>query len=172
MNTADQSMSLAARIQGVILDVDGVLTNGQITYSDSGEERKSFHVQDGASIKLLQQHGIEIAIISGRKSPAVNRRAEELGIKYVIQGAHSKSQALDELLNAGFCNDNLCAIGDDLADLELYARENVTLKATVANGHPVVRARADFVTQRGGGEGVIVELAQLILQAQDRWDFD
>jgi 3-deoxy-D-manno-octulosonate 8-phosphate phosphatase (KDO 8-P phosphatase) len=172
MDTTDQSMSLAARIKGVILDVDGVLTNGQITYSDRGEELKSFHVQDGASIKLLQRHGIEVAIISGRESPAVNRRAEELGLKYVIQGAHSKSQALDQLLDAGFCKDNLCAIGDDLADLELYARENVTLKATVANGHPVVRARADFVTQRSGGEGVIVELAQLILQAQDRWDFD
>lgn len=172
MDIPDQSTSLAARIKGVILDVDGVLTNGQITYSDGGEELKSFHVQDGASIKLLQQHGIEIAIISGRKSLAVTRRAEELGIKYVIQGAHSKSQALDQLLNAGFCNDNLCAIGDDLADLELYARENVTLKATVANGHPAVQARADFVTQRSGGEGVIVELAQLILQAQDRWEFD
>ena len=172
MDIPDQSTSLAARIKGVILDVDGVLTNGQITYSDGGEELKSFHVQDGASIKLLQQHGIEVAIISGRKSLAVTRRAEELGIKYVIQGAHSKSQALDQLLDAGFCRDNLCAIGDDLADLELYARQNVTLKVTVANGHPVVRARADFVTQRRGGEGVIVELAQLILKAQDRWEFD
>ena len=91
--------------------------------------------------------------------------------EYVIQGAHSKSQALDELLNAGFCNDNLCAIGDDLADLELYARENVTLTRT-ANGHPVVRARADFVTQRGGGEGVIVDAQAADPQAQDRWDFD
>ena len=88
MDTADQSMSLAARIQGVILDVDGVLTNGQIIYSDRGEELKTFNVQDGASIKLLQKHGIEVAIISGRESPAVSRRAEELGIKYVIQGAH------------------------------------------------------------------------------------
>ena len=172
MDTADQSMSLAARIQGVILDVDGVLTNGQIIYSDSGEELKTFNVQDGASIKLLQKHGIEVAIISGRESPAVSRRAEELGIKYVIQGAQSKSKALDQLLDAGFCSNNLCAIGDDLADLELYAKENVTLKATVANGHPVVCTRADFVTQRSGGEGVIVELAQLILRAQDRWEFD
>ncbi|MFL2518135.1 MAG: KdsC family phosphatase [Candidatus Azotimanducaceae bacterium] len=172
MDIQDQTTLLASQVKGIILDVDGVLTNGQINYSDSGEEIKSFHVQDGASIKLLQNHEIEVAIISGRTSPAVTRRAQELGIKYVQQSAQSKSQALDELLEAGFCKNNLCAIGDDLADLELYARKNVTLKVTVANGHPAVQARADFVTQRKGGEGVIVELAQLILKAQGRWNFE
>ena len=98
MDIQDQTTLLASQVKGIILDVDGVLTNGQINYSDSGEEIKSFHVQDGASIKLLQNHEIEVAIISGRTSPAVTRRAQELGIKYVQQSAQSKSQALDELL--------------------------------------------------------------------------
>ena len=171
MDAQDGLESIAAQIRGVILDVDGVLTNGQIIYSDRGEEIKSFHVQDGTSIKLLQQHGIEVAIISGRNSPAVTRRAEELGIKHIQQGAGSKSQALDLLQDAGFCANNLCVIGDDLADLELYARTEVIFKVTVANGHPAVLTRADLVTQRNGGDGVIVELAQFILQAQNSWDF-
>ena len=171
MKAEDRSESLAAQIKGVVLDVDGVLTNGQITYTDGGEEIKSFHVQDGSSIKLLRQHGIEVAIISGRSSPAVTRRAHELNIKHVQQGASSKSQALDTLLANGFCPNNLCAIGDDLADLELYARPEVVFKVTVANGHPAVLAAADFATQRRGGDGVIVELAELILKAQHSWDF-
>ena len=171
MNAQDRLESIAAKIKGVILDVDGVLTNGQIIYGDRGEEIKSFHVQDGTSIKLLQQHGIEVAIISGRNSPVVTRRAEELDIEHIQQGASSKSQALDTLQAAGFCAANLCAIGDDLADLELYARTDVIFKVTVANGHPAVLTRADLVTRRNGGDGVIVELAKFILNAQNSWDF-
>lgn len=164
--------SLAARIAGVILDVDGVLTNGQIVYSDGGEELKFFHVQDGASIKLLIASGIEVAIISGRDSPAVSRRAAELGIQHVLQGVSSKSQALDSLFSRGFIDHDLCAIGDDLADLQLFSRTEVILKATVANAHPAVIAAADFVTLRQGGEGASVELVQLILQSQNRWSFN
>jgi 3-deoxy-D-manno-octulosonate 8-phosphate phosphatase (KDO 8-P phosphatase) len=163
--------SLAKQVTGIILDVDGVLTNGQIVYSDNGAELKFFHVQDGASIKLLMKNGIQVAIISGRDSPVVNRRADELGIQHVFQGASSKSQALDELIANGFVDHNLCAIGDDLADLELYARPEITLRATVANGHPAVIKEADFATKRQGGEGAIVELAELILQSQGRWNF-
>jgi len=148
-----------------------VLTNGQIVYSDNGEELKFFHVQDGASIKLLLQNNIAVAIISGRSSPAVSRRAQELGIEHVIQGAASKSLALDTLIQNGFVDNNLCAIGDDLADLELYSRAEISLKATVANAHPAVLAKADFATQQQGGEGAIVELVELILTAQDCWNF-
>jgi 3-deoxy-D-manno-octulosonate 8-phosphate phosphatase (KDO 8-P phosphatase) len=164
--------ALAAKVGGVVLDVDGVLTNGQIVYSDRGDELKFFHVQDGASIKLLMRSGIEVAIISGRNSSAVSRRAEELGIKHVLQGASCKSQALDTLINDGFIDHDLCAIGDDLADLDLYARAEVILKATVANAHPAVLTQADFTTQRQGGEGATVELVELILKSQGRWDLE
>ncbi|MEC7413466.1 MAG: hypothetical protein VYB97_04940 [Pseudomonadota bacterium] len=166
-----QLRSLAKQVTGIILDVDGVLTNGQIVYSDNGAELKFFNVQDGASIKLLMKNGLQIAIISGRVSRAVSRRAQELGIQHVLQGVASKSQALDRLITDGFADHNLCAIGDDLADLELYARPEIVLKATVPNGHPAVLERADFATTRRGGEGAIVDLAQLILQSQDRRTF-
>jgi len=83
---------IASNVRGVIFDVDGVLTNGQLTYSDDGHEYKTFHVQDGASIKLLQQHNIVVGIITGRRSPTVARRARELDIRYLIQGADSKAE--------------------------------------------------------------------------------
>lgn len=163
---------IAKTIQGIVFDVDGVLTNGRIIYSDSGVETKHFHVRDGASIKLLANKGIEIAIITGRESTMVSRRAEELGIVHVVQGADSKTDALQTLMDNGFPSQNLCAIGDDIQDLQLFNHPSITLRATVADAHPVVLAKADFTTLRGGGEGVALELAELILQAQGKWDFD
>ena len=163
---------IAKTIKGVIFDVDGVLTNGKIIYSDTGVETKHFHVRDGASIKLLANRGIEIAIITGRESTIVNRRAEELNIVHVVQGADSKTDALQSLMENGFPNHDLCAVGDDIQDLPLFNHPSVTLRATVADAHPVVLARANFTTLRTGGEGVALELAELILKAQGKWNFD
>ena len=160
----------AALVQAVLLDVDGVLTDGRITYTADGTELKSFHVQDGASIKLLAQHGIEIGIVTGRQSVMVERRANELGINHLVQGAASKPQALAQLCEAGFPDLNICVIGDDLQDLALFQLPAVCLTATVSDAHPAVLAKADFVTERGGGEGVIVELAMLILKAKGLWE--
>jgi len=162
---------LARSIRGIVLDVDGVLTDGKIVYSSDGSEQKHFHVQDGGSLKLLASQGIALAIITGRNSNIVQRRAEELGISFVRQGADSKAVALNELILEGFPASDLCAIGDDIQDFQLFEHPAVTLTATVANAHPAVLARAQFVTQRCGGEGVIVELSELLLRAQELWNY-
>ena len=168
----DPLHDLAQSINGIVLDVDGVLTDGKIIYGTDGREYKHFNVQDGSSLKLLAAQGIALAIISGRSSSIVQRRAEELGIFHVSQGADDKASALDQLIAEGFPAKNLCAIGDDLQDLQLFQHPAVTLTATVANAHPTVLSKAQFVTQREGGSGVIVELGELILRAQQRWPFD
>ena len=163
--------ALARSIEGIVLDVDGVLTDGKITYSSDGSELKSFHVQDGGSLKLLASQGIAIAIITGRQSSIVERRAKELGITFVQQGVDSKATSLDQIIDNGFPAADLCVIGDDLQDLELFSHGAVSLAATVANAHPAVLDRAQFVTQRQGGAGVIVELAELILRAKELWPY-
>ena len=171
-NTQNPLYDLARSIAGIVLDVDGVLTDGKIIYSSDGSEQKHFHVQDGGSLKLLAAQGIALAIITGRNSNVVQRRAEELGISFIRQGAHSKAEALDELILEGFPASNLCAIGDDIQDFQLFEHRAVTLTATVANAHPAVLAKAQFVTQRCGGEGVIVELSELLLRARERWHYE
>ena len=100
----------AARIDGLVLDVDGVLTDGKITYNNKGEESKNFHVRDGSSIKLLLKSGIDIAILSGRNSPSVERRAEELGITKIVLGAESKLNGLQKLREKGFAPQEILAI--------------------------------------------------------------
>jgi len=164
-----QLEKIAANICAIVFDVDGVLTDGRITYSDDGHELKQFHVQDGASIKMLANAGIQIAIITGRRSPIVARRARELGIRHVLQGADNKAHALDELIRDGFPDDHCAAIGDDLQDVALFDHASVTLSMTVPNAHPLVLERAQFVTQRAGGSGVVVDIAELVLRAQDKW---
>ena len=159
----------AAALRGIVFDVDGVLTDGRIIYTDDGHELKQFNVQDGASLKLLANAGLAIAIITGRRSPIVARRARELGIDFVQQGADNKSQALDLLLEQGFPDTNLAAVGDDLQDLKLFGHAAVSLGITVPNAHPEVLKRADAVTHRAGGDGVAVELAEWILKTQDKW---
>jgi 3-deoxy-D-manno-octulosonate 8-phosphate phosphatase (KDO 8-P phosphatase) len=159
------------KVSGIIFDVDGVLTDGRIIYTDDGHELKQFHVQDGASLKLLMEHGIDIAIITGRRSPMVARRTRELGIKHVIQGASSKSAALESLIEQGFPGSNLAAVGDDIQDLQLADHAGVSVFISVPNGHPEAIKRADMVTKRPGGEGVAVEIAQAVLMAQDKWPF-
>ena len=175
MNTSEPEAQRAddriAHLRGIIFDVDGVLTDGRIIYSDAGHELKQFHVQDGASIKLLAANEIAVAIITGRNSPAVTRRAQELGIEYLLQGASDKAAALDQLIARGFPNANLAAVGDDLADLQIFDHAAVDLAISVPNGHPATLARADWVTGRAGGDGVVVEIAQRILEAQNKWPF-
>ena len=164
-----QLKKLAAEIRGIVFDVDGVLTDGRITYTDDGHELKQFHVQDGASLKMLARAGIALAIITGRRSPIVSRRARELGIQYVVQGADNKANALDKLISDGFPHTHCAAIGDDMQDVALYDHAAVSLSMTVPNAHPLVLERAQFVTQREGGAGVVVDIAELILGAQDKW---
>ena len=129
---------IAALVNGIVLDVDGILTDGKIIYGSDGSEYKQFHVRDGASIKLLAEHGVALAMITGRSSNMVSRRAQELGITHLIQGASCKAEALDTLIGAGFPGSQLCAIGDDVQDLKLFAHPAISLTATVADAHPAV----------------------------------
>jgi len=169
--TNDPLLKRASKITGIIFDVDGVLTDGRIIYSDDGRELKQFNVQDGSSLKLLAEHGIDLAIITGRRSNVVARRARELGIQHVKQGASSKSTALNELIAEGFSTANNAAVGDDLQDLDVFNHPSVNFSFTVPNAHPVTLKHADYITQRRGGDGVVVEIAQLILTAQGKWAF-
>ena len=162
----------AARIDGLILDVDGVLTDGKITYNDKGEESKNFHVRDGSSIKLLLKNGIDIAILSGRNSQSVERRAEELGITKIVLGAESKLNGFQKLREKGFASQEILAIGDDLADLELFSHPNISLSATVEDAAEFIKSKVDFVTEKAGGNGIMFEIAELILTSKDLWPYE
>lgn len=160
--------SRAARIELLLLDVDGVLTDGGIIYADDGTEIKRFHVRDGAGLKAWQLAGHRVAILSGRRSPAVERRAAELGITIVLQGRADKRPAFEEVLAAsGLSPDQVCAIGDDLPDLPVLRRAG--LAVAVADACPEVRAIADYVTTVPGGTGAVRDAAEWLLKLQGKW---
>jgi len=166
----DTFTDLARSLRLISFDVDGVLTDGRIIYTDDGHELKAFNVQDGAAIKLLQARGIEVAFLTGRSSAIVERRAAELGVTQLHQGLASKRPALESLgRDLGIDLAAMAHVGDDLPDLELFAM--VGLAISVPNGHPAVIVRADYVTRARGGEGVARELAELILKAREDWPY-
>jgi 3-deoxy-D-manno-octulosonate 8-phosphate phosphatase (KDO 8-P phosphatase) len=172
MPIAEPSLSLVRRAAGIrllVLDVDGVLTDGRITYTAEGVEVKSFHVRDGSGIVFWQKLGGRVAIISGRSSPAVDVRAAELGVTSVTQGAGDKAAALANVLSVtGHRLEEVCAIGDDLPDLPLLTV--CGLGVAVADACPEARAAAHYVTQANGGRGAVREVIELLLRAQGRWD--
>jgi 3-deoxy-D-manno-octulosonate 8-phosphate phosphatase (KDO 8-P phosphatase) len=166
MTTPQQA---ASHIQLLLLDVDGVLTDGRLYYGNNGEELKAFHIQDGLGIKLLQRNGIEVGIITGRTSTLLTRRTNELGINLVIQGREDKSTALDELLtNHPYPLKAIAFMGDDLPDLAVIRR--VGLGMTVANASTTVAQHALWQATRKGGEGAVREAAEFILNAQGKLD--
>ena len=154
-------------LRGLILDVDGVMTSGAISYDDSGNEVKTFHVQDGYGIHALIHAGIRVAIMSGRHSAAVDRRAQELDITDVYQGLKDKSVALSSFAQRhGFAYTELAHIGDDIPDLSLF--NQVGLSVAVANAVPQLKQSADLVLTRSGGDGAIREFADLLLSVQQK----
>ncbi|GAA0689563.1 HAD hydrolase family protein [Marinobacterium maritimum] len=158
-----------AGIRLAVFDVDGILTDGRLNFLADGREVKSFHTLDGLGIKLLQRCGIETAIITGRRSPQVEQRAEALGITYLRQGREDKLVALDELWSqSGHCAADTAYIGDDLPDLAAIRAS--AFGACVPNGHPLVRKEADWVTSAAGGKGAAREFCELILAAQGKLD--
>ena len=160
----------AKTLQLVIFDVDGVLTDGRLYYTDAGEQCKAFHVHDGSAIKLLLSNGIEVAIISGRESASVARRAAELGIRHVYQGAQDKVVALADLSHVTkIAPEQMAHVGDDLPDIDLFGK--VGLAIAVANGHRVAQDVANFVTNASGGQGAAADVCQLILTAQGKWPY-
>lgn len=157
-----------ATIQAISFDVDGVLTDGGITYLDDGRELKTFNVQDGAATKLLLGAGIRIAWITGRESVIVARRAQELGIEHLYQGQADKRAAFTDFLQrTGIAAGQSAHVGDDLPDLDLFALAGLGI--AVPNAHPEVLARAGLVTQVSGGQGVVRELAESMLKARGSW---
>jgi 3-deoxy-D-manno-octulosonate 8-phosphate phosphatase (KDO 8-P phosphatase) len=155
-------------IELLVLDVDGVLTDGAIVYTDNGVEVKAFHVRDGSALKLWQIEGKQAAIISGRTSRAVEVRAAELGVAPVLQGRADKLAAYRELLaGLGVRPEQACCVGDDLPDLPLL--RNCGLAVAAADACPEARADAHYVTRTPGGRGAVREAIELILRCQGRW---
>lgn len=160
------ALEKARRIRLLVLDVDGVLSDGQLYYADSGDEIKAFFTPDGVGIKLLQSAGIPVAIITGRSSEIVKRRAAELGIEHLVQGRDDKLVALGELLQGlGVSIEDTAYMGDDLPDLA--AIQACGLGMTVASGDDYVATFADWRSQLPGGRGAVREACEFILDAQD-----
>jgi 3-deoxy-D-manno-octulosonate 8-phosphate phosphatase (KDO 8-P phosphatase) len=164
----ESTESSAARIKMLVLDVDGVLSDGRLYYSNSGDELKSFSIKDGLGIKLLQDAGVKVAIITGRTSEIVTRRATELGIEEIVQGREDKRHALAELCERSGINMEDCAyMGDDLPDLGAII--SAGLGMTVADGAATVRQAADWTSEAKGGFGAVREACEYILEARGVW---
>ena len=157
------------KIKLLVLDVDGVLTSGQIIFGSDGELMKKFHAQDGLGITLAHKAGLSVAIITGRESQMVHLRSAELNIKDVYQGALSKTEALAELMvKYNLTLDQIAFVGDDLNDLPVLIR--VGLPCAVANAVPEVKQYAQLVTNHAGGNGAVREVVEYILKAQGKWE--
>ena len=157
------------RVRMLILDVDGVLTNGQIFFGNEGELFKQFNVQDGMGISLFRQAGHKVAVITGRTSDIVRLRSAELKIDDVYQGSMSKKAALADLLaKHDLTVDEVCYIGDDLIDIPVMNR--VGLPCAVANAVAEVKEVAVYVSEKEGGRGAVREIVEMILKMQGHWD--
>lgn len=158
-----------ANIDLLLLDVDGVLTDGSITYSDSGEQIKSFHSRDGLGLRLLMDSGIGVGIITGRKSKALEYRCENLGITLLFDGIKDKSKALDTIsARTGIAAENIAFVGDDLIDLPVMKR--VGLSFCVPEAPEEVKTHSDIITSQKGGRGAVREICDSILKARGLWD--
>ena len=157
--------SRAKKIKLILLDVDGVLTDGRIIYDAKGVEIKAFHVRDGHGIKLAQKAGITIGIITGRNSEVVNIRARELGITEVHQGALEKITTYDGILERyGLSDDQVAFVGDDVVDVGIFRR--VGLAVAVADADPEVKRFVHMTTRAEGGRGAVREFINLVLKHQ------
>lgn len=149
----------------IAFDVDGVFTDGRFYLSDDGVESKAFHTQDGFGIRQLVTAGISVAVISGRRSGAVEQRMQELGVPYVVQGCKDKVAALDAILEKlGITTDECAYVGDDVPDLPALRHAGVSI--AVANAVAPVRTQCDYLTTASGGAGAVREICDLLLSAQ------
>jgi len=159
--------SKVKKIKLLLLDVDGVMTDGRIILDSHGNELKAFHVRDGHGIKLAQRAGIVVGIITGRKSEVVNIRARELDIREVHQGAHEKIVVYESLIaKYGVRDSEVAYMGDDVVDLDIFRRAGMAV--TVADADPSVRPHVDMITKAGGGRGAVREFINLLLKNQGK----
>jgi len=157
-----------AAVELLVLDVDGVLTDGRLIVHSDGSESKCFHILDGHGIRMWQRAGLKVALLSGRLSEATTRRAHELEIPYVIQDCHFKLPALKQLLaELGLSPENVAYVGDDLMDLPIV--RYVGFGVAVANAVDELKEHADYVTAHRGGEGAVREVIERILKSSNRW---
>lgn len=159
----------ASHLKALVLDVDGVLSDGFVTLTNTGDELKSFDIRDGLGMKLVQKAGMKVIIITGRKSQIVDKRMSDLGVDLVYQGREDKGTALKEACQQLNLQPQDCLyMGDDWPDLSAFAL--VGMKVTVPNGHIELRRRADVVTQAYGGRGAVREICDMLLYAKGKYD--
>lgn len=157
------------KIELLLLDVDGVLTEGTVTYNDNGIEYKQFNVRDGLGIRMLMHFGVDVGIVTGRRSEALRHRCDNLGIELLFDGIKNKAEVLDAIVTrTGSIPENIAFIGDDLVDLSLMRK--VGLPIAVSDAHPVVLENAAIITSAGGGNGAVREICEAILKAKGLWE--
>ncbi|MCD6487439.1 MAG: HAD hydrolase family protein [Syntrophobacterales bacterium] len=153
----------------LVLDVDGVLTDGKIIIDDLGNESKNFNVRDGHGLKLLMRSGVDVAFLTGRESEVVKHRADELGIDNVYQGVRDKAKMMGKLLaTKGLSGECVAYVGDDIVDIPAFRM--VGFSAAVADALEYVKLNADYVTVKEGGNGAVREICEMILSARGKWD--
>ena len=156
-------------IELVLLDVDGVLTDGRIHLGTGSDEGRTFFVRDGLAIKLAQTVGLQFGIVSGRDSPVVSRRAAELDIRHIHQGVHEKGERFEQIASeTGLSPDQICFVGDDLIDIPAMRRAGFA--ASPADADPATKRFAHYVCERSGGNGAVREVIDMILKSGNRWD--
>ena len=169
MDLSQDQVNKIKQLKLLILDVDGVLTDGRLFFDDHGREYKCFHARDGHGIKLLRHSGVDVAVISGRKSNSVKIRMQSLGVMHVYQGHEDKRAAFVEILrNLGLSPKQVAYVGDDVLDLPIMTQ--VGFSIAVADANFAVKQRADWCTQTPGGLGAVREVCDLIMLGQDTFD--
>jgi 3-deoxy-D-manno-octulosonate 8-phosphate phosphatase (KDO 8-P phosphatase) len=159
----------AAKVKLILLDVDGVLTDGAVVIYGDGSESKRFHIRDGIALVWAQRAGITVGLLSARQSPTTVQRAAQLGITLIHQGVSSKISTYDQIVgDMVLTDDEVAYMGDDIVDLAVLGR--VGLSAAPANAVAEVRSRVDFVSSFPGGDGAVRELVEMILRAKKQWD--
>lgn len=157
-------------IKLVVFDVDGIFSDGSIYLGNDGEELKAFNTKDGYGVKALASCGIQTAVITGRQSDIVESRMQSLNLNYIMQGREDKNTAMQELMEtSGFKSYQIASMGDDMPDLGMFAHS--AIKASVQDGHPMVKKEANFITTLGGGKGAVREFCDLFLQVNNKLEF-
>jgi 3-deoxy-D-manno-octulosonate 8-phosphate phosphatase (KDO 8-P phosphatase) len=166
--TEESLLNKIRKVKLLILDVDGVLTDGRIVMDDAGLESKQFDVRDGHGLKMLMRFGIDVVLMTGRRSRVVEHRAADLGIAEVHQGILNKAEVFAEILKRrDIAPEETACVGDDVVDIPVLRRAGFSV--AVSDAVPEARKIADYVTQHGGGRGAVREVCEVILKAQNRW---
>lgn len=164
-----QHLDKLKRIRLLLLDVDGVMTDGRIVYGAEDQEIKQFHVRDGLGIRLAMRAGINVGVVTGRQSEALMNRCRNLGIGLIFAGVSDKAALLDRIVaQTAVAAENIAFAGDDLVDLPLMRR--IGLSITVADAHEIVKAHADLITTAPGGTGAVREICEALLKSQGHWE--